>query len=101
MPEKIISKGNRAERLARVHGISKRTLYRWVKFADAVQTLADMYGQDMLNCLLDRDRQVRLTHPEIIKLAAIASSRPQAFSHLGDIIRAGDTQYIKYVLYGD
>jgi hypothetical protein len=89
------------EEFARRHGMSKRTVLRYAEFHDAVETLANLYGQDILHCLLDRDRSLRLTHAEIKKLAAAASRRPLYLRDLGDVIRAGDTGLVRYFLYGD
>jgi predicted DNA-binding transcriptional regulator YafY len=89
---------NQAARLAQQYGLSKRTVYRYVEFHNAVQTLADAYGQDILNCLLDRDRKVRLTHTEIKKLADAVSHDPRRFVDLGHVIRAGDTELVRYFL---
>jgi hypothetical protein len=101
MSKQKVNTDDALQRLAWKYGVSKREIERCIQFAQAVDYLADRFGRDMRNCLLDHGRRVRLRHGEIVKLAAAASLQPDRFADLGHVIRAGDTQHIRYMLRGD
>lgn len=101
MTSKNTNRVNKAEMLAQKYKMSKRRVYRCVKFYNAVQVFIKHYGDDMLDCLLRPDRTVKLTYGEIIFLAECIEMSPKSFEYLGQIIRSGNTELIKSFIYDD
>jgi len=82
-----------ADEVSKQWGVDQRRVYRAAEYYDAVTALAQMFGGDILYCILDR--QVRLAHRAVVNLSKAAQGRYHfVFTELGDAIRNRDTQMI-------
>lgn len=88
-----------ADIIAEKYGMSRRSVYRAAEFARAVNILANEYGLDIRDHILNRD--VKLTHAQTVRFAGIVQSAPGAFLWMGEFIRAGNTQIVKRFINGD
>lgn len=81
-----------AQRLAREHGVSVRSVYNAAKFARDVDTIAAVLGTDKRTAIIER--AVRLTRPSVSLLAeACQRSESEAWT-LWDRACAGERNLV-------
>ncbi len=85
-------------RLMNESGLSRRTIYRCVRYYESLQIIERVHGLEArLNIL---NRVVKLTHKEVHTIAALAEAYPNdpITAHIGKNIREGKHERVKYFL---
>lgn len=83
-------KDRTAQVLGEQHHVSRETIKRDAKFAQAVDTITAAAGPDARTALLGRE--TRMNRQDVTKLASLASTSPQSAPRLLTAIQAAPTQ---------